>query len=114
MQVFDGQERRQWPRAPSKLSRLIVWTDSTVYQEAEVLDESLTGISLLVSNGGDFHRDQQVRLAYGSQEAPAMVKHVDRRPDGRYHVGLEWGPSEIGPACWKLLLAQLGEATLPP
>ena len=114
MQVFDDGERRQWPRAAGKVPQLIVWTDSTVHQDAAVLDESLTGVSLLVKDGSDFHDNQEVRLVYGSQEAFATVKHVHRRPDGKYHVGLEWGPSEVKPASLKLLLAQFGAATLPP
>ena len=110
MKVYDDVDRRQWPRGASKLSRLIVWTDSTHNQEATVLDESLTGVSLLVKDGSDFHNDQEVRLTYGSREAFAMVRHVQRSPNGKCHIGLEWGPSEIRPASWKLLLAQLGGA----
>ena len=114
MPVFDDGDRRQWPRAAGKVPRLIVWTDSAVYQDAAVLDESLTGVSLLVKEASAFHAEQEVRLAYGSQEAFATVRHVHRRPDGKYHVGLEWGPSEIKPGALKLLLAQLGGASAPP
>ncbi len=110
MQVFDDAERRQWPRTAGKLPQLIVWTDSAVQHAAAVLDESLTGVSLLVKDGLNFHEDQEVRLTYGSQEAFAVVRHVHRRADGKYHVGLEWGPSEIRPVSLKLLLAQLGDA----
>ncbi len=113
MPVNDGEDRRQWPRAASKVPRLIVWTDSAVCHDAAVLDESLTGVSLLVDDGSAFHADQEVRLAYGSQEAFATVRHVHRRADGKCHVGLEWGPSEIRPASLKLLLAQLGGANSP-
>ena len=114
MQVFDERDRRRWPRAASKLSQLTVWRDSTLCQDAVVLDESLTGFSLLVEDGWDFHEDQEVRLTYDSQEAFAVVRHVDRRTDGKYHVGLQWGPAEISPAFLNLLLTQLGETTSTP
>ena len=68
MQVLGDADRRQWPRAAGKLPQLIVWTDAAVHHEAAVLDESLTGVSLLLNDGADFHEDQEVRLSYGSQE----------------------------------------------
>ena len=99
--------RRQWPRSGGKVSSLTLWTGETSCQDAVVLDESLTGIALLVKDVSTVQIDQEVRLAHGERELFATVKHVRVREDGGYRLGLEWGPSEVKPASLLFLLSNL-------
>jgi hypothetical protein len=109
----DSLNRRQWPRHESNISRLAVWTDETVSQDAVVLDESLTGLALLVKDGAAFQVDQEVRLAQGERELFATVRHVQAREDGKYRLGFdEWGPSAVKPASLLFLLSKLSHGTV--
>lgn len=101
-----GFDRRQWPRGTGKILQLLLRAGDTSCQDAEVLDESVTGISLLVEDGTSVHVGQELRLAHGKSSVPAIVKHVYQREDSKYHLGLEWGPCEIKPASLLLLLSQ--------
>ena len=85
-----GADRRQWPRQQNKVSRFTLWTNETLRQDGVVLDESLTGIALLVKDGSALEAGQLVRLTCGDREAIADVKHVQAREDGKYCLGLEW------------------------
>lgn len=102
--MFDDLDRRLLPRQESKISSLMIWTNDTVCQEAVALDESLTGIALLVRNGGAIQVGQEVRLTRGECEVLAIVRHVHSQKDGKYRLGLEWGAAEIEPMS-RLLLA---------
>ncbi len=71
--------------------QLLLWAGGTFCQDAEMLDESVGGIALLVKDGTVVRVGQQVRLTDGDCSVPAIVKHVYQREDGIYHLGLAWG-----------------------
>jgi hypothetical protein len=98
--------RRQWPRGASRLSRLTLWTNDTVCQEAQVLDESLTGVALLVGDGTACCLGQEVRLTHGDRGLSATVRRIQPEGEGKWRLGLEWGPCEVKPASLLLLLPE--------
>jgi len=100
----NGQERRQWKRRASKIPQMLVTADAAISQEAVVLDESLTGVSVLVTEGANFQSGQVVQLSQGDRSVSAIVRNVRRQGDGNYHLGLEWGPCEIKPASLLFLM----------
>ena len=101
-----GFDRRQWPRGTGKIPQLRLLAGDTSCQDVEVLDESVTGISLLVKDGTGIQVGQEIRLTHGESSVTAIVKHVYQREDAKYHLGLEWGPCEIKPASLLLLLSR--------
>lgn len=86
-------KRRQSPRVAWSL-KLLVWAGDIFCQDAEVVDESVGGVALLVRDGSVFQCSGKVRLAHGDRSLPAIVKYVRQRKDGKYQLGLEWLPSE--------------------
>jgi hypothetical protein len=89
---FDSRlDRRKWPRMTWNRRRLLLWAGNTFCQDAEMLDESAGGIALLVRDGSVVHVGQKVRLLDGGRSAPAIVKYVHEREDGKCHLGLVWG-----------------------
>ena len=86
-------ERRRWPRTTWN-PKLLLWAGDVFCQDAEVVDESAGGVALLVKDGTVFQSSQEVRLTHGDRSAPGIVKYVHQRKDGKYQLGLEWGPSE--------------------
>ena len=101
----NAPDRRRYRRGEGKIARLTVGTEDAVSQDAVVLDESLTGIGLLVKDGAIFHLDQEARLTYEERGIVAIVRHIRLREDGQYHLGLEWGPSAVKPASLLLLMS---------
>lgn len=88
--------RRQWPRETGKIRQVLLWAGDAL-RDAEVLDESVGGIALSVRDGTVVQVGQEVRLTHGGRSAPAIVKHVYQREDGKFHLGLEWGAVNDGP-----------------
>ena len=97
---FGGSnfDRRQCRRGTGRIPNLQLWVGDTFCQDAEVLDESLEGISLLVMDATVVQHGQEIRLTHGERSVPAIVRHVHQREDGKYQLGLEWGPCEVKPA----------------
>ena len=108
MRKPNGPERRQWQRHAGQIPQLLMTAEEAISQEAVVLDESLSGISILVREGADLHRGQEVRLTEGQRSTPAIVRHVQRREDGKYHLRLECGPCDVKPAAPLFLMPQPG------
>lgn len=99
------RERRQWRRGNSRLKDLTVQVGDAPGMPAAVLNESLTGISLGMTDASMLEMGQEVRLCRGARAVPAIVRHVLARPDtGDYQVGMEWGACEVKPASLLLLL----------
>jgi hypothetical protein len=99
-------DRRQWPRWQSQIDDLVLWTDPSTSLRAVVLDESLTGLAVLVTGDAGFRVGQEVRLTYGQCDVFATVRNIVGREDGSYRLGLEWGPADIKPAAVMTLLAK--------
>ena len=87
-------DQRQWPRERYKIPQLLLWAGAAL-RDAEVLDVSVGGIAILVRDGAVVQVGQEVQLTHGGHCVPAIVKHVCQREDGKYRLGLEWGPSEV-------------------
>ena len=90
----QSADRRQWPRGPSDVTEVTLWTGLKDSQRVEVLNESLTGIAVLVEDASKLHVEQEIRLSYKEQRMWAIVKHIRPAEGGRYWLGLEWGCSE--------------------
>ncbi len=108
---FGGNsfDRRGCRRGTGKIPRLRLRVGNTFCQDAEVLDESLAGISLLVTDATVVQVGQEIRLVHGERSVPAIVKHVLQREDGKYRLGLEWGPCEVKPASLLFLLSDVAD-----
>ena len=87
-------DRRQWPRSRSDAAQVTVWTSATEYQAAEVHDESLTGLAVLLADVSRLTVEREVRVAFPDRQMWAIVKHIQPAVNGRHRVGLEWGCSE--------------------
>ena len=56
---------------------------------AEVRDESLFGLGLIVANVAALEIGQEVTIVYRRDELNATVRNVDLRPNGTFLVGFE-------------------------
>ena len=56
---------------------------------AEVRDESLLGLGLLVAELGGLEIGQEVTVVYRREVLDAIVRHATPRPNGTFHVGFE-------------------------
>ena len=56
---------------------------------AEVRDESLFGLGLLVAELGGLEIGQEVTVVYRRETLDAIVRHATPRPNGTFHVGFE-------------------------
>ncbi len=54
----------------------------------EVADESLGGMGLVVDDRSQFFIEQILEITYAGAEYRAQVRHISRREDGRFTVGL--------------------------
>ena len=97
-------DRRRYPRGAGKIPLLTLRITAEESCDAEIVDESLTGISLLVQDAVNIQVGQEVRLSHGERSVQVIVKHVRPRKQGGYHLGLQWGPCEVKPASLLLLL----------
>jgi len=87
-------DRRQWPRGRSDVRQVKIWTSATEYQIAEVSDESLTGLAVIVADVSNLSLSREVRLAFPDRQMWAIVRHIQPPVDGKHRVGLEWGCTE--------------------
>ena len=61
----------------------------SVKGRAEVNDESLGGISLIVGDPSHFEIGMEVGIDYAGRPTRAVVRHITDRPDGRFVVGFQ-------------------------
>ena len=92
--VTSELDRRLWPRIAREDTEVTLWTSINESQQATVVDESLTGIALLVDDASGLHPDSEVRLIYRGEPMWALVRHVTPADDAKKKVGLEWGCAE--------------------
>lgn len=67
----------------------MLWRLGGWQRRVEVHSESLGGISLLVADAGGLPVGLEVRIEHAGETLRAVVRHVQRQPDGRYIVGLQ-------------------------
>ncbi len=56
---------------------------------AEVRDESLFGLGLVVADVGPLEIGQEVTIVYRREVLDAIVRNASSRPNGTFHVGFE-------------------------
>lgn len=83
-------ERREWVRFLDDVTEVTLWSDSVTSRQAEVRDESYTGISLLVDDASQLAPEQEVILTYRGIPMMVAVKHITPVGEGRQLVGCEW------------------------
>lgn len=92
---FDDQssallvERRDSERtAPCQVGTHI-WLQGNRRVEAEVIDESPSGIGVVIPNMS-FTFGPIIELDYDGQRRTARVAYLEKADDGKYRLGLEW------------------------
>ena len=103
MQTLDGREeensttdeldQRLWPRAAGEVDEATLWTNVKESQAVMILDESQTGIAVLVDDASKLYPDCEVRLVFRGEPMWALVRNVGPEEDGKRRIGLEWGCS---------------------
>jgi hypothetical protein len=83
-------DRRSWPRRACH-GKVTLWTSPKQSQVAELHDESLTGVAVLVADATMLSLGQNVCLVFPDRRLWAIVRHIQPPEDGRQRVGLEWG-----------------------
>ena len=83
----EHRESTRFERDPGMDYASIVSPESLV-GSVEVADESLGGMGLVVDDRGPFAIDQVIELSYSGSLYRAQVRHITRRDDGRFIVGL--------------------------
>ena len=88
------EERRQgsrFGRLPSD-DYAAVWKEHEQPLLAEVHDESLHGISLILDTDSDIRLGTQVYIVYAGMCHLAQARHLETRSDGRMLVGFKCDP----------------------
>ena len=103
MQTLDGREeensttdeldQRLWPRANGEVGEATLWTSVEESQSVKILDESQTGIAVLVDDASQIYPDCEVRLVIRGEPMWALVRYVGLEEGGKHRIGLEWGCS---------------------
>lgn len=89
-----SEERRQgsrFGRLPSD-DFAAVWKEHEQPLLAEVHDESLQGISLILDSDSDIGLGTQVYIVYAGMCHLAQARHLETRSDGRILVGFKCEP----------------------
>jgi hypothetical protein len=73
----------------------VVQVEPGVELLAEVRDESLFGLGLIVSDVGPLEIGQQVTIIYRREVLDAIVRNASPRPNGTFQVGFECRRNEI-------------------
>ncbi len=92
--VASELDRRLWPRVGGGESEATLWTSVTESQQVTVLNESQTGVAVLVDDTSRLHLEREVRLIFGGELMWALVRHTTPEEGGMTRVGLEWGCAE--------------------
>ncbi len=66
-----------------------IWVEAGEEILAEVHDESLSGLGILVDGPTEIQPGNDVHVVYAGEYLRGLVRHVTRQSDGRYLVGLE-------------------------
>ncbi len=88
---FDPlDERRQATRFPREPATdfAVVWQTPGEEILAEVHDESLTGLGILLADVSTLQLGSKLDVVYTGSLMRGEVRHIERRDDGRYLVGL--------------------------
>jgi hypothetical protein len=79
-------ERRTVSRLPPNVRSVELRT----VQKAEVVDESSTGIGLVVTSQQSLQVGQTVEVVYADFPIRSEVRYIEVTDDGRFRVGLCW------------------------
>ena len=79
-------KRRNSIRFPAQVETVALWSRTT----AGVIDESFSGIALVVDAKVEVCVGQEVSVEYDGAAMPAVVCRVDEHVDGGHVVGLAW------------------------
>lgn len=87
-------ERRQATRFERNASMdfVVIWREPGEERLVEVHDESLTGLGILVDDKLDLKLGSPLRLIYAGEYLEGEVRHITKRPDQRYLIGLATRP----------------------
>ena len=86
------QERRRAMRFPSDVqeSSITIWLSSEQKIAGILVNESRSGISVVVTDDSRLRDDQEVYVNYYGAPMPAVIRHLQRDDDGTCRVGIEW------------------------
>ncbi len=86
------QERRRAMRFPSDVqeSSITIWLSSEQKIAGILVNESRSGISVIVTDGIRLRDDQEVYVDYYGAPMPAIIRHLRWDDDGTCRVGIEW------------------------
>ena len=76
----------------------VIWQESDEAIAAEVHDESLTGLGILVDSELDLALGSRVHVVYAGEHLDGEVRHITRQPNGKNLVGLRcqpWLPESV-------------------
>ncbi|HEV3023921.1 MAG TPA: PilZ domain-containing protein [Pirellulales bacterium] len=106
--AFAPDERRVVSRLPPNVHTVEV----RIIHRGEVIDESSTGIGLIVTSQQGLQAGDLVEVGYAGFPARAEVRHVESTNDGRFRVGLRWVDPFIIRWADPNLLERLADAAL--
>ncbi len=82
----DRRQSMRFPKEP-EADFATIWFPPSMEMIAEVHDESLGGLGLLVPDAARFYLEQEVGMVYSGDLMKAVVRHIESRADGRYLIG---------------------------
>ena len=88
--LIDTVDRRGSERRPPLVEPTYVWVSMNRRIQGRLIDESDSGIGVLVSEAGPFKIGFQVRVELGDARRTASVVHVTELEPELYRVGLVW------------------------
>ena len=95
---WPHRHTRKAPRFLAEVREIVMRNGPLLSQPAEVVDESFTGIGILVDEVSQLRPGRELDVDYKGAPMRATVRHISpERRDGRYQVGLEWKNTE--PSC---------------
>lgn len=82
--------QRRWMRFPSDVSSVSVVSRGSSLGQADVVDESFTGIAIDLDEIGGLVPHDQVEIYFRGQPRQCFVRYVVPMANSRYRIGLEW------------------------
>jgi len=79
-------------RKDADAERAAIWYPHGVEMLAEVYDESLEGLALIVDDATAFQTGMQVEIAYAGTLLQGTVRHLSSCDDGRTKIGFQTTP----------------------
>ena len=89
--VDEQRESTRFAKDPDS-TYAVIFHPELQEMPAEVHDESLGGVGLVLEDAAQFGVGQEVKIAYLDSFLKARVRHVEPRGDGKYIVGFECSP----------------------